>query len=127
MTSPSTPPSAPAGLRAWGKRVRAEARGGNGEGILGWLRGAISAYTGCVTEKGPQRRWLPKLGKEGTQYCRCQNPEQSGRHAVEECMMLAERRERIEKGEMEAWGTRHSRDVGVEKVVEEEENGEFHL
>ena len=25
------------GLRAWSKKVRAEARGGNGEGILGWL------------------------------------------------------------------------------------------
>ena len=35
----------PAGLRAWSRRVRAEARGGSGEGILGWSRKAISAYT----------------------------------------------------------------------------------
>ena len=37
----------PAGLRAWGRR--AEARGGSGEGILGWHRRAISAYIRRVT------------------------------------------------------------------------------
>ena len=35
----------PVGLRAWSKRVRAEARGGGGEGILRRHRRAISAYT----------------------------------------------------------------------------------
>ena len=40
----------PAGLRAWSKRVRAKARGGGGEGILGWHRRAISAYI-CVSQR----------------------------------------------------------------------------
>ena len=31
---------------------------GGGEGILGRHRRAISAYTWCVMEKGPQRKWL---------------------------------------------------------------------
>ena len=35
----------PAGLRAWARRVRAEARGGNRNGLLGWCRKALSAYT----------------------------------------------------------------------------------
>ena len=48
----------PAGLRAWARRERKEARGGGGEGILGWHRKAVSAYTWCVTGKGPQRKWL---------------------------------------------------------------------
>ena len=79
----------PAGLRAWSKRVRAEARG---EGILGWHRRAISAYTWCVAEKGPQRRWLNKTGKLDTSGYHCQYLEQSGRHAVEECGKLTERK-----------------------------------
>ena len=90
--------------------MRAEARGGGGEGILGWHRRATSAYTWCVTEKGPQRRRLHKIGKVDTPGCYC-HQEQSGEHTVEE------------------WGTRHSRDkkkkkgdVGVEKA--EEEKGE---
>ena len=29
----------------------------------------ISAYTWCVTEKGPQRKWLHKIGKEDTPGC----------------------------------------------------------
>ena len=45
----------PLGLKAWSKLVRSEERGGGvGEGILGWHRRAISAYT-CswrVTGKG---------------------------------------------------------------------------
>ena len=61
----------PAGLRAWSKRVRAEARGGSGEGILGWHRKAISAYTWCNTEKGPQRKWLHKIKKKDTPGCHC--------------------------------------------------------
>ena len=54
----------PAGLRAWSRRVRAEARGGSREGILEWNRKAISAYTWCVMEKGPQRKWLVTQDKE---------------------------------------------------------------
>ena len=90
----------PAGLRAWSRRVRAEARGGNGEGILGWSRKAISAYTWCVTEKGPQRKWLHKIKKKDTPGCPChrdqeQPPEQSGEHLVEGCRLLAEARELV--------------------------------
>src|SRR5258706_6469914 len=121
----------PAGLRAWSRRVRAEARGGSGEGILGWHRRAISAYTWCVTEKGPQKKWLHKIKKADTPDCRChhhQDQEQTGRHLVEECRLLTEARGLVEKEEMREWETRHSRDkkkkkgdVGKEKAKEEEE------
>ena len=87
--------------------MRAEARGGGGEGILGWHRRAISAYTWWVTEKGPQWRWLHKIGKEDTPECHCQNLGQSEKHAVEECAKLAEVRKKVEKEEMEEWWTRH--------------------
>ena len=33
----------PAGLRAWARRERAEARGGNGNGLLAWCRKTLSA------------------------------------------------------------------------------------
>ena len=56
----------PAGLRAWARRERAKARGGSGQGVLGWHRKAISAYTWCVTEKGPQNKWVHKLKKSDT-------------------------------------------------------------
>ena len=46
----------PAGLRAWARRESKEARGGGGEGILGWHRKAILAYTWYVTGKGLQRK-----------------------------------------------------------------------
>ena len=61
----------PAGLRAWARRVGAEARGGNGEGILGWHCRALSAYTWCITEKGPQRNWLYHIKKADTSECVC--------------------------------------------------------
>ena len=99
----------PAGIRAWGKRIRAEARGGSGEGILGWHRKAISAYTWCVTEKGPQSKWLHRIKKTDTPDCRCHQV-QSGKHIVEECNLLTEARGLVEKEEMREWGTRHSRD-----------------
>ena len=59
----------PAGLRAWSRRVRAVTRGGSGEGILGWHRKAVSAYTWCVTEKGPQSKWLHKIKKADNPDC----------------------------------------------------------
>ena len=115
----------PAGLRAWSKRVRAEARGGSGEGILGWHRKAISAYTWCVTEKGPQSKWIYKIKKTDTPDCRF-HQEQTGRHIVEECRLLTEARGLVEREEMRVWESRHSRDkkkkkgdVGTEKEKEE--------
>ena len=118
----------PAGIRAWGKRIRVEARGGSGEGILGWHRKAISAYTWCVTEKGPQLKWLHKIKKTDTPDCRCQQI-QSGKHIVEECSLLMEARGLVEKEEMRDWGTRQGSrdkkrkkgDVGTEKEKEKEE------
>ena len=86
-----------AGLRAWSRRVRAEVRGGSGEGILGWNRKAISAYTWWVMEKGPQRSWLHKIKKKDTQECQCGHQEQSGEHLVDRCKLLEEERGRVEK------------------------------
>ena len=117
----------PAGLRAWSKRVRAEARGGSGEGILRWHRKVISAYIWCVTEKGPQRKWLHRIKKSDTPDCDC-HQEQTGRHLVEGSKLLAEARGLVEREDMREWKTRHSRDkkkkkgdVGTEKVKEEED------
>ena len=62
----------PAGLKAWARRVRAEARGGgNNNGPLGWCRKALSAYTWCRTNKGPQNEWLFKIKKTDTESCKC--------------------------------------------------------
>ena len=91
--------------------MRAEARGGCGEGILGWHRRAISAYTWCVTDKGPltdkgpQRKWLHKIGKEDTPDCRCNQSQQTGEHLVAGCSFLAEARKTVERKEMNEWGT----------------------
>ena len=96
-----------------------EVRGGTGEGILGWNRKAISAYTWCVMEKGPQQKWLHKIKKEDTPECQCghqdQQPEQSGEHLVERCSILAEARELVERSEMREWRTRHSRNQPKDK------------
>ena len=71
-------------------------RRGGGEGILRWHSRAISAYTWCVTEKGPQRRWLHKIGEEDSPGCHSQQEEQSGR----QCPKLAELRRRVGAGRM---------------------------
>ena len=120
----------PAGLRAWARRVRAEARGGIGEGILGWHRRAISAYTWCVTEKGPQNKWLHKLKKSDTPACRCQQQEeQSGEHLAARCSLLTRARSQVERKELLEWKSRHARNKmekkekgPVEPGKEEEED-----
>src|SRR5258706_6870555 len=125
----------PAGLKAWARRVRAEARGGSREGVLGWHRKAISAYTWCVTEKGPQQKWLHKLKKKDTPECQCGHPEQSGEHLVERCELLEQKRKLVERDEMREWKTRHSRNqlekkkkegpIGPEKEEEEDKLESF--
>ena len=61
----------PAGLRAWSRRVRAEARGRNGNGLLGWGRKSLSAYAWWRSDKGPQNGWLLRIGKADSDKCRC--------------------------------------------------------
>ena len=93
----------PAGLKAWARRERAKARGGSRQGVLGWHRKAISAYSWCVTEKGPQNKWLHKIKKSDTPACRCQQEnqdEQSGEHLVERCSMLTRARSQVEREEL---------------------------
>ena len=97
----------PPGLRAWSKRIRAEARGGHGDGILGWHRRAISAYTWCITEKGPQRKWLHHIKKADTAKCDCHHQQQTGEHLVEGCSLLADARKSVEREEICTWKTRH--------------------
>ena len=103
----------PAGLKAWARRVRAEARGGSGEGILGWHRKAISAYTWSVTEKGPQNKWLHYIKKGDTPECRCQQAqptqEQSGEHLVERCSLITRARNQVGEKELLEWKSRHAR------------------
>ena len=97
----------PASLKAWARRTSAEARGGNGEGILKWHRRAISAYTWCITEKGPQRKWLHYIKKADTTECDCHHQQQTGEHLVEGCSLLADARKPVERKEMCTWRTRH--------------------
>ena len=99
--------------------LRAEARGGSGESILGWHRRAISAYTWCVTEKGPQNKWLHKIKKTDTPACRCQQQEeQSGEHLATRCSLLTRARTQAEKKELLEWKPRHAR-----KKIEKREKG----
>ena len=106
----------PAGLRAWARRVRAEARGGAGEGILPWHRRAVSAYTWCITERGPQKKWLNHIKKADTPECDCQQL-QTGQHLAEECNRLADARKTV-RNELKAWKTRH-----ILKPLEKEKKG----
>ena len=114
-------------LRAWSRRVRAEARGGSWGGILGWHHRAVSAYTWCVTGKGPQRKWLHKIKKSDTPVCHChkeyqEHPqEQSGEHLVEGCQLLAEARRPVERDELRVWGSRHAHKKGKGPVEPEKE------
>ena len=97
----------PAGLKAWARRVRAEARGGSREGILTWHRRAISAYTWCITERGPQKKWLHHVKKANSTECVCQQL-QTGQHLVEECHLLSDARKPVQSDELGAWKTRHT-------------------
>ena len=111
----------PAGLRAWARRERAKARGGSGQGIQGWHRKAISAHTWCVTEKGPQNKWLHKIKKSDTPACRCQQehpPEQTGEHLAERCRLLTRARSQVERKELLEWRSRHARNK-----IEKKEKG----
>ena len=84
----------PAGLKTWARKVRAEARGGSGNGLLGWCRKALSAYTWCRTNKGPQNEWLFKIKKKDTESCKCGELKMTGTHVVEECPELNQWRPR---------------------------------
>ena len=109
----------PAGLRAWARRERAEAKGGGGNGLLGWCRKALSAYTWCRTNKGPQNEWLFKIGKAGSDKFKC-GEAMTGTHVVEECPELDQWRPRraVWKEWKEALGGR----AVSKKEAEEEED-----
>src|SRR5258706_8313252 len=112
----------PAGLKAWARQVRAEARGGgNSNGLLGWCRKALSAYTWCRTNKGPQNEWLLKIKKSDTDECVC-GKTMTGTHVVEECPELEQWRPRkaVWKDWREALGGR-AVSRGKEKEEEEED------
>ena len=113
----------PAGLKAWARRVRAETRGGgNGNGLLGWCRKALSAYTWCRTNKGPQNEWLFKIKKTDNDSCKC-GKTMTGTHVVEECPELDQWRPRraVWKDWREALGGR----AVSKKKKEEEEEGDL--
>ena len=88
----------PAGLRAWLGRVRAEARGGNGNDLLGWSRKALSSYTWCRSDKEPQNGWLHRIGKSDTDKCRCGGGTMTGVYGVEGCPELEQWRPRKADG-----------------------------
>ena len=90
----------PVGLRAWSRRVRADPRGRNGSGLLGWGRKALSAYTWCRSDKGPQNGWLFKTGKADSDRCRC-GAVMTGTQVVEKCPELDQWRSR--RAEWREW------------------------
>ena len=61
-----------------------KARGGNGNELLGWCRKALSVYTWCRTNQGPQTEWLFKFKKADTGKCKF-GKTMTGTHVVEEC------------------------------------------
>ena len=65
----------PAGLKAWARGEGAEARGGELEWPAGVVQEgmALSAYTWCRTNKGPQNEWLFKIGKADSDRCKCED------------------------------------------------------
>ena len=46
-------------------------------------------YTWCRSNKGPQNGWLHRIGKVGTDKCRC-GTVMTGTHVVEECPRVGE-------------------------------------
>ena len=89
-------------------------RGGSGNGLLGWCRKALSAYTWCRVNKGPQNEWLHRIGKADTDKCSC-GEVMSGTHVVEECPELDQWRP-VWKEWKEALG---GRAVGKKEAEEE--------
>lgn len=86
---------APAGLKTWSRGVRAEARGGGGPGLLGWVRKALSAYTWCRSDKGRHSGWLFRISKADSYQCRCGLGVMAATHVAEECPELEEWREAL--------------------------------
>ena len=92
---------------------------GSGEGMLERHRKAISAYTWCVTEKGPQKKWLHFVKKSDTPECHCYGEQaQSGEHLVERCELLTEDWEKVKREDMGAWKSRH-----IQKQPEKKKKG----
>ena len=100
----------PAGLRTWSRRLR-----------------ALSAFTWCWSDKGPQNGWLFRIGKADSDKCRC-GEVMTGIHVVEECPELEQSRwrprgtEGREEVERDPRGTgkrrRHHRDLLARKKKE---------
>ena len=79
-----------AGLRAWSKRVRAEAREGEGERDTGMASyGNFSLHLVCHGEKAAAE----VAPREDTPGCHCQMEKQSERHVVKSCTKLVSRGE----------------------------------
>ena len=102
------------------RKSRGQERGNNG--LLGWCRKALSAYTWCRTNKGPQNEWLFKIKKADTDRCTC-GERMTPTHVVEECPELNQWRPRgaVWKEGREALGGR----AVSKKKKEEEEEGDL--
>ena len=88
-TAASTRTVTEGGIRARGKRERAEMRRREGFRLgtaTEWNRQALSAYTWMRTGKGPQKQWLHHIGRADNPYCPC-DPDtiQSGEHITFKC------------------------------------------
>ena len=64
-----------------------------------WGRHAVAAYTRTSTNRGPQKAWLPHIGKSGDPSCPCGHPSQDGGHLAFHCPLLREQRARLLSGE----------------------------
>ena len=101
----------PAGLRAWARGVRAEARGGNGNGLLGWCRKALPAYTWCQSDT----ECMATQDRQGG--CKC-GEVMTGTHVVEECSEIDQWRPR--RAVWKEWKEALGGGAVIKKKAEEE-------
>lgn len=91
------------GIRQLSKAQRSRAKTASGYGVRRpeWNRHAMSAYTWLRTDRGPERQWLHKIGKEGQQHANAVTKHKSGRHIVFDCPEYSEQMKAL--GNIENW------------------------
>ncbi|KAF8451226.1 hypothetical protein BGX38DRAFT_1269491 [Terfezia claveryi] len=114
-----TPIVTEGGIRQALKATRSQARTVAGFAIrrTAWNRHALSTFTWCRTDKGPQRAWLHKIGKAESSVCPCVHHTQDGWHLVFVCPLLHAYRQAL--GSIKDWEDL-DRPIWIEE--EEEDN-----
>jgi len=92
------------GIRALFRAVRKDQRSHPGHGYrrTEWGRQALSAFTWCRTNRGPQRQWLHYIHKADDPSCpRCGSQTEDGTHIVFSCPTFNSGRARL--GHISEW------------------------